>query len=273
MLWHSIWSFVFRSKVKFANTRQVLLPSLFVFLSYFSLHLNAAQIVIVIDNMGNKASEKRAFNLPPEVVFSILPHTPYSTKFSELAEQQNRDVMLHMPMEALSGLYMGPGGLSSNMDKAQILESLLAAQKTVPNAIGLNNHMGSKLTQLSYPMQATMEFLSRNQMFFLDSRTTKFSKAESVAKSNGVPSMRRHVFLDHVQKTTNIQFQFARLLRKAKRNGFAIGIAHPHEVTLDFLQKALQELPNDGVTLVSMSHGLQPSDQQWAWNPASQLSR
>ncbi len=263
---------------QFANTWHTaskgLLPSLFLFLLLVTAaRAHSAEIIIILDDMGNKQAEQQAFQLPTEVVFAILPHTPYSKKFARLAEQQNRDVMLHMPMEALSGLYMGPGGISSDMDRNQILSTLEAAHNSVPNAIGLNNHMGSKLTQLSYPMQATMEYLRAEQMFFLDSRTTKFSRARNIAQELGVPNLRRHVFLDHVKKPKNIEFEFNRLKHRAKRNGFAIGIGHPHQATLAFLQEALIDLQDSGVNLVSVTDSLQPEQQHWVWNPASQLSR
>lgn len=233
----------------------------------------SAEIVLILDDMGYKAADKSAFELPPEVAFAILPHTPYSKSFAHRAEEQHRDVLIHMPMEALSGLYMGPGGLSAEMNSVDIKALLAHAHTTVPNAIGVNNHMGSKLTQLIKPMQATMEYLTHHKMFFIDSRTTRFSKAENIAQNYGVPSMRRHVFLDHVKETSHIDFQFRRLVRKAKKNGFAVGIAHPHDVTLDYLLVALKALEQENVQLISLRDKLKPATQQWVWNQPGQLSR
>lgn len=244
----------------------------------FAVVLNSAQatgaeIALIIDDMGNNDSDKIAFNLPPEVAFAILPHTPHSTKFAQFAAQEQRDVLVHMPMEALSGLRMGPGGISSDMPRTVIRQKLDDALRSVPQAIGFNNHMGSKLTQLTAPMQATMEFLNYQQLFFLDSRTTRYSKAEHIAQDFGVPVMRRHVFLDHVQETQHIDYQFRRLLRKAQKNGFAIGIAHPHEVTLAYLQAALQSLPEKNIRLINLSDKLPSHRKQWAANQQGTLSR
>ena len=233
----------------------------------------SAEILILIDDMGNKSEDSSAFGLPTEVAFAILPHTPYSTQFAHTAGTEQRDVILHMPMEALSGLYMGPGGISSTMNKNTITDRLKAAHNTVPGAIGLNNHMGSKLTQLTMPMQATMEYLDQRGMFFLDSRTTRFSKAEKIARSYGLPAARRHVFLDHVRETGHIDFQFRRLLHRAKKHGFAIGIGHPHQVTIDYLKVALQTLSEHNIRLTTLSDRFIPAEPQWAWNEPGQLSR
>jgi hypothetical protein len=74
---------------------------------------------------------------------------------------------------------------------------LKIALSTVPDAVGVNNHMGSRLTQLSLPMSITMEFLNKQGLFFVDSRTTRYIKAEDIAKQNGVLSTKRNVFIDH----------------------------------------------------------------------------
>lgn len=250
-----------------------ILPLFFCISLTISSTSNANEIAIIIDDMGNSESDFAAFELPREVVFSVLPHTPYSRKFSQLAEQQNREVMLHMPMEALSQAELGPGGLVSNMTRQMIQNTISRAHRSVPNAIGMNNHMGSKLTQLTFPMQATMEYLANHRLFFIDSKTTRFSRAEKIAKLNGVPVGHRHVFLDHLADKRHIHYQFSRLKRIAKKYGFAVGIAHPHSLTINYLKEQLPQLSDQGIALVTMGDAMQPADQQWVWNQPNQLSK
>lgn len=228
--------------------------------------VHANEIAIIIDDMGNSESDLRAFELPREVVFSVLPHTPWSGTFSAMAEQQNREIMLHMPMEPLSETNPGPGTLNSSMTRAMIHQTIMDAHRSVPNAIGMNNHMGSKLTQLTFPMQATMEYLAQHRLFFIDSKTTRYSRAENIARQNGVPVGHRHVFLDHLADRRHIQYQFARLKRIARKYGFAVGIAHPHEVSIAYLKQHLPTLKQQGYALVTMGDAMQPADQQWVWN-------
>ena len=63
----------------------------------------AENIAIIIDDMANAKRDAKAFSLPVEVAFSILPHTSHSTAFSQRAAAQQRDVILHIPMESLAG--------------------------------------------------------------------------------------------------------------------------------------------------------------------------
>lgn len=219
----------------------------------FSLTASAANIALIIDDMGYRKQDAEAFVLPTEITFAILPHTPFSTAYARKAAAQNRDVMLHMPMEALAGNKLGPGALTAAMDDRAIQAQLDAALTSVPHAIGLNNHMGSKLTQLTLPMQATMDFLRQQQLFFIDSRTTRYSKANKIATRLGVPNTHRQVFLDHFQNKKHMQGQFDRLIRIARKYRNAIGIAHPYPETLSFLKEHLPQLQEMGIRLIPVS--------------------
>jgi polysaccharide deacetylase 2 family uncharacterized protein YibQ len=232
-------------------------------ISYFA---KASQIALIIDDMGNNKQDALAFALPENVAFAILPNKPLSKTFSQRAASQQREVMLHMPMESLAGTNQEKNVLLSNMPPKQIVQTLSDALSTVPHAVGVNNHMGSRLTQLSYPMSITMEFLSEKGLFFVDSRTTKFSKAEVIAKKNGVLTTKRNVFLDHTPNHEQIDKQFNRLLRLSKKYGYAVGIAHPYPQTLEYLKVHLLTLQQHGVTLVKLSDVVS-SSATYAYHP------
>lgn len=218
-----------------------------------SISVQSSQIVLIIDDMGNKSEDAEAFSLPENIAFAILPNKALTKTFSEKAAVQHREVILHMPMESLGGRKQEQGVLLSNMSASDIVSSLQTALDSVPNAIGLNNHMGSKFTQLSFPLSVTMDFLLDKGLFFIDSRTTRYSKAQLIADKTGVPNIKRHVFLDHVVELEQIEIQFNRLVELSKKNGYAIGIAHPHPETLDFLKMHLPALKKQQITLSKLS--------------------
>jgi polysaccharide deacetylase 2 family uncharacterized protein YibQ len=226
----------------------------------------ASQIALIIDDMGNNRQDSLAFALPANVAFAILPNKPLSMTFSQRAAAQQREVMLHMPMESLAGNNQEKNVLLSSMQPQQIIQTLKAALSTVPNAVGVNNHMGSRLTQLTLPMSVTMEFLSEQGLFFVDSRTTKYSKAEIIAKKSGVLSTKRNVFIDHTPSAIEIDKQFHRLLRLSKKYGYAVGIAHPYPQTLEYLKVNLDLLQQHGITLVKLSDVVS-SGSAYAYHP------
>lgn len=220
----------------------------------------SSQIAIIIDDIGATSTDRRAFVLPKEITFSILPHTEFSTEFSYRAAAQNREVMLHMPMESLNGENLGPGALYSTMYPNEVKTTLLRALEKVPHAVGVNNHMGSKLTQMTLQMRTVMDILAESNLYFIDSRTTKFTKAQALASQAGVTSASRHIFLDHYQNEAFINRQFQALIKRARKRGKAIGIAHPYSVTIDYLPKLIAELPDD-IELITVSQFLRETNK------------
>ncbi len=212
-----------------------------------------ARVAIVIDDIGYRYSDKHALSLPGAITYSILPHTPYGKELALQANAQQKEVLLHIPMEAENGKKLGPGALTSTMNEAQIIDSLKASLAEIPFAIGINNHMGSHLTQLDHSMTWTMGFLKRHQLLFLDSKTSPYSKASDIARNIGVPVNRRHIFLDNQLTPSYINQQFQLLVQHAKNKNFAIAIAHPHPETILALQQLIPTLAQNGIQLVSLS--------------------
>ena len=218
---------------------------------------NAKQIAIVIDDIGYHQRDLEFLTLPGQLTYSILPHTPYSQVFATRASKANKELLLHVPMQALNGKALGPGALTLDMDKAQLQQTLGTALASLPQVRGVNNHMGSALTQQSQAMKWTMEVLKKRELYFLDSRTTGLSQAQNAANFFGVENIGRHVFLDNITTADQLQFRLDELKQKATEHNFAIAIAHPYPETIAFLRKALPELTQQGYELVPVSQLVQ----------------
>lgn len=211
-------------------------------------------IVVLIDDMGdNLALGEAALALPGPVTFAILPHSPYGSRFAREAVQNGKEVLLHAPMENTHDRPLGPGALTRGLDHDRFAQVLRGDLDAVPQAVGLNNHMGSLLTTLAPQMNWVMDELKRRGLFFLDSRTTADSLAWRVARDRGIPHLERDVFLDHEQTTAFVHRQFLRTVRIALKEGTAVAIGHPHPVTVDYLREALPVLDELGIRLVTAS--------------------
>lgn len=228
---------------------------LFILLNIFTWSALAEnpKVAIIIDDIGYRATDSGVFGLPGNITLSVLPHTPYGKSLAEKARLSNLEVMLHIPMEAENGKFLGPGGLTKDMTKHAIQKNLSAAFDEIPFAVGINNHMGSLLTQMESPMTWVMEYLKKRDVIFIDSVTSNQSKAESIAKKYGVPSLHRHIFLDNNLDHKYIAKQFASLIKTAKKNKIAVAIAHPHPKTIASLKRLIPLLTEQNISLVSAS--------------------
>ena len=220
-------------------------------LPWSGLALAKPQVMIIIDDVGYRHSDLATLTLPTQVTLSILPDTPLGATIADRASRQGRDVMLHLPMESENGNKLGPRALTVGMYPHTIADTLSDALRTVPNAMGINNHMGSLLTRERLPMQALMQAVKKEGLFFIDSKTTPDSVAADIARKTGIPTAVRDVFLDHVHTRDFLEQQMSELVDIAKRRGVAIGIAHPHPLSVAFLAEALPELEKQGIALIS----------------------
>lgn len=227
-------------------------------------------IAIIIDDLGNNARDERAVNLPGAVACAFLPHAPHTKLLARKAHSQNKEVILHAPMESMHGHVMGPGSLTLHMTEAQFISTLQKDLAAVPHVQGINNHMGSLLTRHPGHMLWLMQEMNRHgDLFFVDSRTTTGSVAQSVAAENSVPNLERDVFLDAEPGAEFVEKQFSRLIKIAQTRGAALAIGHPYPATIKVLKQRLQQLENIGVDLVPVSALIQRKQQEL---PAWQLS-
>ncbi|MHB8174497.1 MAG: divergent polysaccharide deacetylase family protein [Nitrospirota bacterium] len=215
-------------------------------------------VVIIIDDMGNnlKALDD-VLALPGPVAVAVLPLLKDSGATARKAESAGLIVLLHMPMQPKGNPRgLGPGALLVGMSPGDINEILSKDLASVPGAEGVNNHMGSLLTEDKAAMAALMAGLKSRKLFFVDSLTTAGSVAWRMAKKEGVPYARRDIFLDDSPDEAYIKAQFARLVRLAKKKGVAVAIGHPRPMTMKVLGLELQGLSKQGVRLAKISEVL-----------------
>lgn len=197
-------------------------------------------LAIVIDDLGRDlAAARRLAALPVPVTFAVLPHQEHTAEITALARERGLSIMLHLPMEPVGypEVNPGPGALLASMSSAALLRTLRSDLDQAPGAIGVNNHMGSLLTQLPGPMRLVLGELKSRGLFFLDSLTTGRSQARTLARDMGLPYLRRAVFLDNVRERQAILRQLALAERLAAVTGQAVAIGHPYPETLAALEE------------------------------------
>lgn len=212
-------------------------------------------ISIIIDDIGDRyEAGLRALDLPGEVTYSFLPHTPYAARFAREAHARGREVMLHLPMQAENGNRLGPGGVTLDMTEATFRATVRTSIAAVPHVSGINNHMGSLMTRHPGNMDWLMsEMNAQGGLFFVDSVTTPATVAAKVALDQGLPTIRRDVFLDSDPSPDKVRRQFAKLVGRAYTHGSALAIGHPYPSTLRVLEEMLPQLGMMGVRLVPVS--------------------
>jgi len=218
--------------------------------------IDTPRVAIIIDDLGYELlAGKRALALPGPVACAILPLTPHAKRLAADAHAGDKEVLLHLPLQAEESQGpVEPGGLLLDMSHSQFIAGFDKNLAAVPHAIGVNSHRGSMLTRHPGHMSWLMEAIGRRgDLFFVDSYTTPASVALAAALEAGIPATRRDVFLDSDRSPDTLAREFARLKQLARETGFAIGIGHPYPATLEFLERELPKLGEEGLELISIS--------------------
>lgn len=202
------------------------------------------KVAIIIDDIGYDAAfADKLMDLGIPITLSILPGSPHSKEIAEKAHARGFEIMLHQPMEPMEypRINPGPGVILMNMGADESIAILEKNLKSIPYISGVNNHMGSRVTASEKHMNQIFTVLKRENLFFIDSLTTSKSIGRDSARLFKLPFARRDVFLDHVEKKAFVEKQMKSLVRISEKYGSAIGIGHPHSVTLEVLKKRVPE--------------------------------
>ena len=231
-----------------------------------------ARLAVVIDDAGNNLQELRPFlEFPAPLTFAVLPQLQHSARAAKLARSHGHEVILHLPMAAVSGLYPGPGTITAELSDGEIRSLLERNFDSITGAAGTNNHMGSAGTSDPRIMNAVMAYLAESGKFFVDSRTTPTSVAAPYAAKYGVPFMQRDVFLDHDRDPAAIRAALRKGLAVAREHGHAVLIGHASVTAVaEALFAVYPHLEGRGYELVPLSALFPPGGAERVANgPAS----
>lgn len=211
-------------------------------------------LAVVIDDMG--ISHRRTADIASLQVPLTVSFLTYGAKLDEQVANSRRagqEVMIHVPMEAQKKIDAAPDVLTTQMNAEEITRNLNAMLDKFHDVKGINNHMGSKLTEDKQRMLMVMKVLKERGLFFLDSKTSPKSEAENAAQESGVAYAHRHVFIDNNNDKAYILGQLAKAENVARKNGYAVAIGHPKTQTYAALKEWLPQLEEKGLVLLPLS--------------------
>ena len=215
------------------------------------------KICIIIDDFGNSENDlhRDFLNLPNDISISIIPGHSYSEDIAHMAYKYGFETIIHMPMEAYNRKVNEDSEylLTTDLDFDEVDNKIKNAFIENPNAMGINNHQGSKATENFQLMKNVAKSLKQLNKYFLDSYTSINSKAYITMRQNGVKTEVRQVFLDNVEHPDSIRKNIDKLLKLSHSMDVAIGIGHVKEETYKVLKEQIPILKEMGYEFLSVS--------------------
>ena len=208
---------------------------------------NDPKLMIIIDDISFAYQVKEIKDIDLKLVMSYLPPTKRHPNSANIA-QNDKNAMLHLPLEAMRYNTPESKTLKTTMSKEEMDDIISIYRKLYPNVKYTNNHTGSKFTSDLESMKRLFEVLRKHGFIFIDSKTTRDSKAKIASKGLQDRVLQRDIFLDNKPDVKYIHNQLRSAVKIAKRVGFAIAIGHPHKETIKALKSAKHIL--NGVKLI-----------------------
>jgi len=159
-------------------------------------YCHSPRIALIIDDIGFSISRAKMFlELGVPITFAILPRLEMSRDLAFEIHEKGHEIMLHQPMEPYNpAIDPGPGALYLGFSADRIDQIIEKNIDSVPFAIGVNNHMGSKFTECRKEVNEFLKTVNRAGFFFVDSLTTSHSTAYKTAKRLHMLSAYRNRF-------------------------------------------------------------------------------
>jgi polysaccharide deacetylase 2 family uncharacterized protein YibQ len=219
------------------------------------------KLVIILDDVSFGYQVKAIKHLPFKATPSFFPPTKTHPNTPVYAKEF-KDYMVHVPMQALAFAHPEPNTINTDWSYNQIKNRIEKIKKWFPKAEFINNHTGSKFTADTSEMEKLFKVLKKDNLGFVDSRTTPYSKARLAEKIYHIPFFERNIFLDNKPDINYIQNQLKKAVEIAQKRGYAVAIGHPHKVTIEALNESQNILKNVDVITINKLYQLKANSEK-----------
>ncbi len=216
----------------------------------------SARVAVIVDDLGARRDVFDALrDLRRPLTVAVLPGLPLSEWTAREAAQAGMEVLLDLPMEPyrFPDVDPGPGALLMAMSPQELQAQLGAHLASVPGAVGVTNHMGSRMTEDRARMRTVLDVLAGRRLFLVDGLTSNLSVAYDEAKAQGLKAGRRQVIVDHAAGEAGDRVRWDEVAWWAESRGEVIVIAHGHPLTARLLREYVPRWEARGMRLVPVS--------------------
>lgn len=212
------------------------------------------RLAIVIDDAGRDLDSQHIYEqMGIPLTLAVMPDQVHTRDAALSWRAHGLPVILHQPMESVSGIGMEPKVILTSMSDAAIRQMLRDSLSQLPEAIGINNHQGSKATIDARTMDIVMNELHHRGLFFFDSHTNSTTAADKAAKTYGVPYVRNDLFVDNSASVSDICAMIQEGADRAKKKGTYIIIGHCRPHTAEAFCQMVPKLKAQGIEFVYLS--------------------
>ena len=212
------------------------------------------KLAVVIDDAGRDLASQSIYeNMGIPLTLAVMPNQVHTREAAASWAAHGLPVIIHQPMESVSGIGMEQQVILTSMSDEAMRQMLKSSFSQVPEAVGMNNHQGSKATTDRHTMDVVMNELHHRNMFFFDSHTNSTTEADKAAAAYGVRYAKNDLFVDNSANEADICQMIQEGANRAKKNGVYIIIGHCRPHTAAAFQTMIPKLKAQGIEFIFVS--------------------
>lgn len=206
--------------------------------------IKPCSVAIIIDDFGNGSLDTQNFlDLETKFTAAVMPGLEHTESDTQALKNAGKEIILHMPMEPHKGKksWLGPNALTSDLSNIQAEKNILDSLTQLKFAVGINNHMGSKIMENERILDILFKISGEKNLIVVDSKTTPKSKAKELAQKYNVKLYERDMFIDS-KDINKVRQNLKKTIKIAMDKEFAIAIGHVGPAGGKITARAIKEI-------------------------------
>jgi polysaccharide deacetylase 2 family uncharacterized protein YibQ len=209
------------------------------------------KVAVIVQGLGlnNEATEAAVTKLPAAVTLSFSPYARDLRKWLAKAKSNGHEVLVEVPMESkqFPAEDPGPMGLMTNLQPKENAERLSTMLKLFPDAIGIDDIVGSKFREEKAHMNDVFKTLQEKKLVYIQGRP-----GVRIGEP-GVPNTIADLIIDERPFRAAIDARLDYAERLAKYQGSAVTVMGTKPVSYERLALWLEQIDKRGIELTPVS--------------------
>jgi polysaccharide deacetylase 2 family uncharacterized protein YibQ len=216
-----------------------------------------AKLAIVVVEMGRKldSTARGLIESAFPLTVAILPACPASGETAELACAKGKEILLDLPMEPAGYPRVDPGEGALLLDQSarEVRNRLRDHLKDLECCSGVANYMGSAFMRDRDLVEAVLEEIGSDRLYFLDISEGARPAVVGQADALGVPCLGDDLSIEPGGGAERLARGMDRAEELALRRGRALVVTRPTPYLLELLASRADGYDSKGIALVSAS--------------------
>lgn len=212
-------------------------------------------ITIIFTNMGlSRPLTEDALGLPHDIDFSFSPYAGDGRNWIQKARAQGFEALIDLPLEPKNYPLSDPGpyGLLAGLPPPELEARLHWLLSRFSGFIGTLS-FNEKLTANADAIRPLLNELTTRGLVFVYQKTPENAPLAPFIKEHAFRALGADLVIDEEITRAAIDHQLQALIDIARRQGYAIGIAHAYPPTIQAITEWKDTLAAQGVELAPLS--------------------